>query len=212
VPHDKVSHVPSFGTAAILAGGKSTRMGYDKQLMAAGGRRVVDAVVETLKGWFGDVLVVSYRPELYQGMGVRVVPDILPKNGLLGGIHTALCNASSRWVYAVACDMPELNGRYVQHMEEELERTGAAACVTRNGDWIEPLNAFYASALAPAVERHLAGGPKSVYSFVKEHDVHYVDELTARGFCPDLRMFLNLNTGEELARYAERLAGSGPPR
>ena len=192
-----------FGTAAVLAGGKSRRMGFDKQLMEVGGRRVVLTVISNLQPRFKDVVVVSYRPELYEGLDVRVVEDTLPDNGLLGGIHAALSHAASRYAYVVACDMPVLHAAYVSHMRAELERTGAQACVTRNGDWIEPLNGFYEVGLVPAITRHLATGERSVYSFLRGQSVHYIEEDVARRYCPDFSMFLNLNTEEELRRYRE---------
>lgn len=200
-----------IGTAAILAGGKSIRMGFDKQLLEFGGKRIVETLIAAIKEDFDEVLVVSYRPDLYEGLGVRVVPDILPDNGLLGGIHAALVHATSRYVYVVACDMPHLNPFYIQFMKREMEKTGGEACITRNGEWIEPMNAFYAKALVPAIERYLAAGGRSVYPFLKDRTVRYIEEAIARKFCPDYRMFINLNTEEDLRGHRERHAAGAMP-
>lgn len=201
----------AFGTAAILAGGKSIRMGSDKQLLEVGERRIVETLIAALREDFDDLLVVSYRPELYEGLGVRVVPDILPDNGLLGGIHAALVHAKSRYVYVVACDMPHLNPFYIAFMRTETGKSGEEACVTRNGEWIESMNAFYAKDLVPAIERYLAEGGRSVYPFLKGRTVRYIDEAVARKFCPDYRMFLNLNTEEDLRKYRDRFAAGPAP-
>ena len=64
--------LPLFGTTAILAGGKSSRMGFDKQLLMENDRRILEQVVEILKQEFSDILIVTARPELYEGMGVRL--------------------------------------------------------------------------------------------------------------------------------------------
>ena len=41
-----------FGTAAILAGGKSSRMGFDKQMLMEDGKRLLEKVIEN-----GNVLI-----------------------------------------------------------------------------------------------------------------------------------------------------------
>ena len=42
-------------TGVILAGGKSSRMGQNKTLMALGGKRLVDRVVEVMREVFDDL-------------------------------------------------------------------------------------------------------------------------------------------------------------
>ena len=42
-------NMKKFGTAVILAGGKSTRMGFDKQLLKIDERRLIDNLRNKLK-------------------------------------------------------------------------------------------------------------------------------------------------------------------
>ncbi len=190
-----------FKSAAILAGGKSTRMGFDKQLLEINGRRIIETMIETLKKEFEDIIVVSYKPELYENLKVRVVSDIIKDNGLLGGIHTAISYSESSFVYVVACDMPHLNLSYIDFMKEKLIGTENSSCITRNGEWIEPLNAFYSRELTEDIELFLSTGKRSVYPFLKNHKTLYIEESDARKFSPEFKMFLNLNTEEELSQY-----------
>ena len=60
---------PLFGTAAILAGGRSSRMGFDKQLLMEDERLILETVIETLRQEFSDILIVTAKPHLYEGMG-----------------------------------------------------------------------------------------------------------------------------------------------
>ena len=87
--------LPLFGTAAILAGGKSTRMGFDKQLLMDGDLRILETVIETLKQEFSDIVIVTARPELYESMGVRIFQDEYQGKGPLAGVHAALQGARS---------------------------------------------------------------------------------------------------------------------
>lgn len=51
-----------FKSAVILAGGKSTRMGFDKQLLELEGRKITEELIAKLKGRFSDVMVSSPTP------------------------------------------------------------------------------------------------------------------------------------------------------
>jgi len=66
---------------AVLAGGRSRRMGSDKGLLRIGSRRLIDVVLETIRRLFPEVLVVANDPTAYEGLGVPVVPDRIPEIG-----------------------------------------------------------------------------------------------------------------------------------
>lgn len=51
-----------FQSAVILAGGKSTRMGFDKQMLEVKGVRLMERLIAQLKARFPDVLVASATP------------------------------------------------------------------------------------------------------------------------------------------------------
>src|SRR5262249_15068433 len=66
-------------TGVIQAGGRSTRMGgTPKALMDVGGRRIIDRVVEVVRGVTTDLLLVTNTPDLYADLGVRMVGDAYP--------------------------------------------------------------------------------------------------------------------------------------
>ncbi|WP_461370941.1 NTP transferase domain-containing protein, partial [Candidatus Darwinibacter acetoxidans] len=74
-----------FQSAVILAGGKSTRMGFDQQMLEVKGGRLMEQLIAQLKTRFPDVLVASATPQLYNPQEVRVIEDIYPGLGPLGG-------------------------------------------------------------------------------------------------------------------------------
>ena len=138
---------PLFGTAAILAGGKSSRMGFDKQLLMEDDRRILETVIETLKQEFSDILIVTSKPQLYEGMGVRLCSDLYLGRGPLAGVHAALHHARSRYIYLLACDMPVVNLPFIRHMKQKLQETGMDICASRYNDRLEPFNTFYSRSL-----------------------------------------------------------------
>ncbi len=69
-----MSSTPQAITGVILAGGQSSRMGQNKALMALGGKRLVDRVVEVMREVFRDLLMVTNTPEVYADLGIPMVP------------------------------------------------------------------------------------------------------------------------------------------
>ena len=193
--------LPMFGTAAILAGGKSSRMGFDKQLLIEDDRRILETVIETLKQAFSDILIVTARPELYEGMGVRLFQDEYRGKGPLAGVHAALCNARSRYVYLLACDMPVVSLPFIRHMKESIQDSGADICACKVNDRMEPFNTFYSRNLLPDVTHRLETGNSSLFRFIYSNHTFVIDQEAAARFDKELRMFTNINTRTEYEKY-----------
>ena len=193
--------LPMFGTAAILAGGKSSRMGFDKQLLIEDDRRILETVIETLKQAFSDILIVTARPELYEGMGVRLFQDEYRGKGPLAGVHAALCNARSRYVYLLACDMPVVSLPFIRHMKESIQDSGADICACKVNDRMEPFNTFYSRNLLPDVTHRLETGNSSLFRFIYANNACVIDQEDAARFDEELRMFTNINTRSEFEKY-----------
>ena len=85
-------------TGVILVGGRSSRLGRDKALLRLGDRPVLFHLRDLLEPLVGEVLLVGYyRPE-FEVLGFKVIEDILPDAGPLGGICTALISATTPYV------------------------------------------------------------------------------------------------------------------
>ena len=78
---------------AVLAGGGARRYGgHPKGLVQLGGRRILDRVVDAVRGVTGELPLLianapagpTWRPDL------RTIPDVRPGSGSLGGIYTAV--------------------------------------------------------------------------------------------------------------------------
>ena len=193
--------LPLFGTAAILAGGKSSRMGFDKQLLMEDDRRILETVIETLKQEFSDILIVTAKPQLYESMGVRLFQDEYSGKGPLAGVHAALSNARSQYVYLLACDMPVVNLPFIRHMKEKLVETGMDICASRYNDRMEPFNTFYSRSLLGEVIHRLETGNSSLFRFIHASRACVLSQEDAACFDKELRMFTNINTRTEYQKY-----------
>jgi len=165
---------------AILVGGRSRRMGFDKAALALEGRPVLVRLAELLAGWLGEVWVIG-RPVAAVGLPqcVRWHLDLRPDCGPLGGIATALrvaAGRSPRAVLAVACDMPALGGELLDYLLEHRrpDRPVSALCHPVSGQ-LEPLAAVYEPQSLAAIEQALDAGRLSVRSLLESAGAHGID-------------------------------------
>lgn len=195
--------IEKFGTAIILAGGKSSRMGFDKQFLKINETRVMEILINKLEEEFEEIIIVTNKPELYKDSKRKIVSDIIEKKGPLSGLHVGLKNSKSKYVYFIACDMPNINLSYVNYMKRIIEKEAPDACVTRCGNFSETFNSFYSKDLYKTIEERLNLGKKSVVSLLENIDTFYISEKDAKNYSPNWDMFINLNTKEELKKYIE---------
>lgn len=188
-------------SAVILAGGRSTRMGFDKQLLVMHSRRIVQHLIALLRTRFDDIMVASPDPGLYRGERVRVVQDIHRGIGPLGGIHRALVSAKGQAVFTIACDMPFPEVGYIDYMISRLEGQDWDACLTRRGEHLETCHAFYCPSGLPMLEMQIAQGRYSVASYANKINSLVIPEAIASKFLPGWRAFTNLNTPEDYERF-----------
>jgi molybdopterin-guanine dinucleotide biosynthesis protein A len=183
-------------SAAIMAGGKSRRMGRDKAWLDLGdGRPIVQRVIEVMHEVADEVFLVA-NDERFATLGLRVVPDRFPEGGALGGITTGVGAATHDVVLVAACDMPFLRPEVFRLL---VERSGDHDVVMpKVGEDFEALHALYTKACLPAMERALASGKMRIISFFGDVRVLELGEDELRRVDPELRSFTNVNTPEEL--------------
>lgn len=103
-------------SAVILAGGQSRRMGRDKSFLEVGGKPLISRVIEQAGKVCTESVIVANDVELYRQFGLRVVSDVFPGKGSLGGLYSGLLAAQEENVLALACDMPFLNPDLIRYM------------------------------------------------------------------------------------------------
>ncbi len=185
-------------TVAIMAGGKSSRMGTDKSFVLFQGRPLIEVVLERVAGLGAETLLVTNNPPAYAHLGLPMFSDVLPDNGPLGGIYTAVLRAQNPYVLVVACDMPWLNPKLLTY---QLDLRHAADIVVPRWDkYPEPLHAVYSKACLPAIEASLQAQMLKITSFYGRVTVRFVGRKEIEAVDEDGRSFANLNTPEDLER------------
>lgn len=185
-------------TVAVMAGGKSSRMGRDKSFVLFDGRPLIEVVLDAVRGMGDELLLITNQPADYAHLGLPMVGDIFPDHGPLGGIHTAVTAASHPHTLVVACDMPWLNRDLLGHLLSL--RHEADVVVPRWQRFPEPLHAVYSKACLPAIEAKLAQKRLKITGFFGQVSVRFVAREEIVRFDADGRSFANVNTPEELAK------------
>lgn len=183
-------------TAAVLAGGRSLRMGTDKALLPLEGKPMVVRQVELLQTAFERVLVVTNSETTRETLGsVPSVSDLIPDQGPIGGLHAALSAAPTEWILAIGCDMPFVNVGFARHLFELTE--GFDIVAPSSGELLETMHTYYSRRCLPAIERQISRGERKLIRFFHDLRVRTVPVEVAQGYDPGLRMFMNVNTPEE---------------
>lgn len=187
-------------TALILAGGDSSRMGQDKATLVLDGATLLQHAVAAVEPLFPHVLVSVRQPRT--GLVWPQVCDLHADSGPLAGLAAGLEQAGTSWVFALACDMPYVSGTVVEALA--AYREGCQAVVPLVDGHPQPLAAFYARSALPVMRAALHEGEKRLRSVLLRLDACYVDEAALRGFDPQLRSFVDLDTPQDVRAAMER--------
>ena len=188
-------------SAAILAGGRARRLGgADKASLAIGDARIIDRQLAALSVVTDDVRIVANDRGRYAGVGLRVIPDAVRGAGPLGGLYTALLDASHDRVLVLACDLPFVTAALLQRLVAE-SGTGQEvdAVVPRSARGLEPLCALYTKRCAALARARIERGELAVAGLLADLRVH---ELGPEALAPydDGSLFENVNTPHDHAR------------
>ena len=197
----------------ILAGGKSSRMGEDKALLEYEGKYFIEKIAEELS-FFDEKIIARGNNSSLTGItdsDWKIIPDIYPDHGPMGGLHAALKACESDTMFVVTCDMPLITGELAKRIcvdmfsrqnigdcksdtESEAKSDAvpdAVIAVTTDGKY-HPLCGVYKKELYIEMEEYLKQDNNRMMSVLKNNRVKYL-ELNEESS----RQLANVNTREE---------------
>src|SRR5712671_3297675 len=180
-------------SAAILTGGKASRFdGRDKSALVVDGRTILERQLSELLPVAGEILIVgTHAPR----EGVRLVSDIVPGSGPLGGLHAALTEAAHEVVVVVACDMPYVSGPFLAHLAELARDADAVVPQTERG--YHPLCAAYTRACLVPIAERVASRRLTMMEALTDLNVRLVSAGEIEKFGRRHRLLANINTPAE---------------
>lgn len=190
----------------IQAGGKSERMGEDKALKPFLGRPLIHRAINRIGPLADEIIVTTNRPADYAFLGHRLVSDLAPGRGALGGLYTALASAARSIVGIVACDMPFASKALFETAIRLLVQDEADVVIAKTEEGYEPFHAVYRrETCLPAIKAALDADLWKVVSWFPSVKVRELTRDEVATADPSELCFWNVNTPEEFAK-AERLA------
>ena len=173
-------------------------MGTPKALLMLDSQPLIARATAVLRPLFETIIVVTSDQSIAAAAGVAAISDIYPAKGPLAGIQAVLHHLQ-RPAFCVACDMPYLNAAFIRHLCAQLENHDAA--VPRLNSFGEPLHAVYSPSCLPLFESELQQPRARPFDAILQNlRVLYIGAEEARRFDPQLRMFENWNTPEDVER------------
>lgn len=107
------------GTAIILAGGKSSRMGEDKGLMLFNGKPMIQFILDEVNQIAAQILIVTSNPD-YLSFGYPLIPDMVENKGPLAGIVSGLSHSTSIYNWVLSCDIPYITTELLLKLRNEI--------------------------------------------------------------------------------------------
>jgi molybdopterin-guanine dinucleotide biosynthesis protein A len=192
----------------VLAGGASTRMRTDKAALQYHGQPQLRWAFE-LVSKFCAASFVSVRPDQRDDAARAGHPQIVdrqPGIGPIAGISAALLEQPKAGWLVLACDLPFLTERTLQHLIAHRDPQKIATAYRSAHDGLpEPLCAIWEPAAREPVLAYIASGKQCPRKFLINSDTALLD-------LPEHQALDNVNTVKSLGWRQRRCARKRRPR
>jgi len=142
-----------------------------------------------------EVTIVG-DPEIFSRYG-RVISDVFPNCGPLGGIHAALMHTSADLNLVLAVDMPFATAHLLKFLIDEAAKNDAMVTLPCTARGLQPLCAVYRPAFGPIAEQALRARKYKIDAAFTGIPIREItgQELSAAGLSES--NFFNINTPED---------------
>jgi len=192
--------------AIILAGGKSSRIGQNKNKAQIKllNKSLIEWIISKLIAMDNlsekDIIIVGPKEKYPQYE--QVVEDIFPEKGPLGGIFSGLTVSKCQYNLVVGCDMPLLNVELLQYMREKID-SNDIIIPRYNGSYIEPLCAIYSKKCLKVMEKNIQSNVLSVRKIFSHLKIKFINDSEIKRFDPEFCSFFNVNFESDFKKAEE---------
>jgi len=176
----------------ILAGGKSSRMGFDKAFLLVGNKPLLQHMIEVVDPFCQTTAISGQNPD-YVEFHLEMVPDVFPECGPISGLYSVLHYSSTEWNLIVGVDMPFLDEKLISYL---ISNIGDCDCVIpKHINGVEPLAALYHRRILPVIDTQINEGKFKLTKLLSEINTCFIDCNPMIEKNP--KLFHNMNTLED---------------
>jgi molybdopterin-guanine dinucleotide biosynthesis protein A len=181
------------------------RLGRIKALEIINRQSLIERTVDCLSSLGHSVLVVTSQEQFdviaASRLKGKVMVDLYPGKGALGGIYTGLASADSCYSLVVGCDMPFLNRNLLRYLIDLAP--GFDAVIPRIDGMYEPLHAVYSRSCLASISELMEQDSLGISQLFGLVNTRYVDKDEIARFDPQFLSFFNINTLNDLRKAKE---------
>lgn len=149
----------------LLAGGKSSRMGRDKAELPFLGTSLLELQLDKARMLgVDDILVSGFG---ISAEGARIIPDVYPQRGPLGGLHACLSAAKHAQCMVLGVDMPLIPASLPRELLQVHAESEAEITLSIHGDRWQPLVGIYDAHLSERIVPLIAEDGASVRALLE---------------------------------------------
>jgi molybdopterin-guanine dinucleotide biosynthesis protein A len=181
---------PLFGL--VLAGGKSTRMGEDKSLIAYFGLEHRIYLAKMIAPFCEKTYISCQENQLSENLDeYNPLIDLVPSKGPMSGLISAfITHPNAAWL-VIPCDLPLFSAKNITQLLNERGEQGIATVFTSaDHDFPEPLIGIWEPSAFPLLEQQYKEGNYSLLNILNNNHISLVTALDPEGLT-------NVNTPEE---------------
>lgn len=178
-------------TGIILAGGKSSRMGYDKGFITLGNKPFIQYSIEALKPLVSEIIIVSDNSD-YDAFGLKRINDHIKDAGPVSGIYTGLSASNTKYNLILSCDIPLIKTDILKKLIINIDHNSEIIQIESEGKTM-PLIALYQKSCKQKFYKLLQQGEKRLRVAAKNCKTKHIT------LNPDEHITtMNVNTKDDL--------------
>ena len=181
-------------TLIILAGGKSSRMGFEKGLLKIKGKYIIQHLIDDLSSNFTST-IISANNNKYEMFNLPIVSDEIKDIGPIGGVISCLQKSETDLNVFITCDSPFINPETLNKLILKSLASKSDIVYSNYKNKTHPFPGCFNKRIFHKLNELVLNGERKMTSLFNYFDLSYVD------FSHEKEdFFLNLNSPDDLKK------------